>query len=134
MKIVIDATALLLRSAGVKSVLYHWLHALQALAGADSVVAYPPMPEVGGLDHEGSVAGRWPTLRGIVMAVANQRARELGVEASQCIISIAQASYGGESHWRVNYGAKEFVGRRGGDLVIDVNPGDCTIAKVLRGQ
>ena len=69
-----------------------------------------------------------------MMAVANQRARELGVEASQCIISIAQPSCGGESHWRVNYGAKEFVGRRGGDLVIDVNPGDCTIAKVLRGQ
>ncbi|MBL0159066.1 MAG: hypothetical protein IPP47_18430 [Bryobacterales bacterium] len=73
MKIAIDATALLLRSAGVKSVLYHWLRALQDLAGAESVVAYPPMPELGGLDHEGSVAGRWPTLRGIVMAVANQR-------------------------------------------------------------
>jgi glycosyltransferase involved in cell wall biosynthesis len=80
MKIAIDATALLLRSAGVKSVLYHWLHALQALAGAESVVAYPPMPRVGGLDHEGSVAGRWPTLRGIVMAVANQR---LGVPFPQ---------------------------------------------------
>ncbi|HEY3440953.1 MAG TPA: glycosyltransferase family 1 protein [Paludibaculum sp.] len=80
MKIAIDATALLLRSAGVKSVLYHWLRALQDLAGADSVVAYPPMPELGGLDHEGSVAGRWPTLRGIVMAVANQR---LGVPFPQ---------------------------------------------------
>ena len=80
MKIAIDATALLLRSAGVKSVLYHWIHALQALAGAESIVAYPPMPEVGGLNHEGSVVGRWPTLRGIVMAVANQR---LGVPFPQ---------------------------------------------------
>ena len=73
MRIAIDATALLLRSAGIKSVLYHWLQALQALAGSDAVVAYPPMPELGGLDQEGSVADRWPTLRGIVMAVANQR-------------------------------------------------------------
>lgn len=80
MKIAIDATALLLRSAGVKSVLYHWIGALQALAGAESVVAYPPMPGVGGLNHEGSVAGKWPTLRGIVMAVANQR---LGVPFPQ---------------------------------------------------
>jgi hypothetical protein len=80
MKIAIDATALLLRSAGIKSVLYHWLHALQALAGAESVVAYPPMPQVGGLDHEGSVAPRWPTLRGIAMTVANQR---LGVPFPQ---------------------------------------------------
>ena len=80
MKIAIDATALLIRSAGIKSVLYHWLHALQALAGAENVVAYPPMPEVGGLNHEGSVAPRWHTLRGIAMTVANQR---LGVPFPQ---------------------------------------------------
>ncbi len=73
MRIAIDATALLLRSAGVKSVLYHWLHALQALAGSDSIVAYPPLPHLGALVHETSVAPRWPTLRGIAMAVANQR-------------------------------------------------------------
>ena len=69
-----------------------------------------------------------------MMAVANQRARELGVDANQCLISIAQAPRGGESLWRVNYGEKDFVGRRGGDLVIDVDPADCSIAKVLRGQ
>lgn len=69
-----------------------------------------------------------------MMAAANKRARELGVDASQCLISIAQDSRGGDSHWRVNYGAKEYVGRRGGDLIIDVNPVDCSIAKVLRGQ
>ena len=80
MRIAIDATALLLRSAGVKSVLYHWIRALQALAGSDNVVAYPPMPQVGALNHEGSVAGRWPTLRGLVMAVSNQR---LGVPFPQ---------------------------------------------------
>lgn len=69
-----------------------------------------------------------------MMAAANQRARELGVDASQCLITIAQSSQTGETSWRVNYGAKDFVGRRGGDLVIDVNPADGSIAKVLRGQ
>ena len=37
MKVMVDGTALLLRSAGVKSVLYHWILALQAEAGADTV-------------------------------------------------------------------------------------------------
>jgi hypothetical protein len=69
-----------------------------------------------------------------VMAAANKRARELGVDAGQCVISIAQEATDGVPRWRVNYGAKNYVGRRGGDLVIDVNPADYSIAKVLRGQ
>ena len=32
MKILVDATSLLLRSAGVKNYTYHWLRALQARA------------------------------------------------------------------------------------------------------
>ena len=69
-----------------------------------------------------------------MLAAANKRANELGVEASQSLISIAQDIRGGETHWRVNYGAKDYVGRRGGDLMIEVNPVDYSIAKVLRGQ
>jgi hypothetical protein len=69
-----------------------------------------------------------------MMAAANKRARELGVDASQCLITISQDSRSGEMRWRVNYGAKEPIGRRGGDLIIDMNPVDFSIAKVLRGQ
>jgi hypothetical protein len=69
-----------------------------------------------------------------VVAAANKRAHELGVDAGQCVISVAQEATGGEPRWRVNYGPKNYVGRRGGDLVIDVNPADYTVAKVLRGQ
>ncbi len=36
--------------------------------------------------------------------------------------------------WRVNYGAKDYIGRRGGDLIIDVNPEDISIHRVLWGQ
>src|SRR5437879_13179831 len=69
-----------------------------------------------------------------MMAAANKRARELGVDAGQCVISIAQNAIDGETRWRVDYGVKSYVGRRGGHLVIDVNPVDYSIAKVLRGQ
>lgn len=73
MKVMIDATALLLRSAGVKSVLYHWILAMRELAGGKSIRVYPPMPEIGGLDHQQSVTSQWATIRGIAMAVLNQR-------------------------------------------------------------
>ncbi len=69
-----------------------------------------------------------------MIAAANKRARELGVDAGQSLITISQRPAGGEMVWRVNYGPKDYIGRRGGDLIIDVNPADCSIAKVLRAQ
>ncbi len=74
MKIVIDATPLLLRSAGVKTALYHWIRALQQEAPRDDIRLYPPMRRMGPLMHGASVAGRFATWAGIFMAVANQRA------------------------------------------------------------
>ncbi len=74
MKIAIDATPLLLRSAGVKTVLYHWIRALREEARGDEILIYPPMGNPGALLHDGSVAGRLPTWLGMAMAVANQRA------------------------------------------------------------
>lgn len=75
MKIAIDCTPLLLRSAGVKTALYHWIRALQQEAGEDQILLYPPLPRLGPLIHEGSVAPGWATWAGMMMAVANQRAR-----------------------------------------------------------
>ena len=69
-----------------------------------------------------------------VIAAANKRARELGIDVVQSIISITQYSLNGALLWRVNYGPKDYVGRRGGDLVIDVDPNDASIKQVLWGQ
>jgi glycosyltransferase involved in cell wall biosynthesis len=61
-RILIDATSLLLRSAGVKSYTWHWLRHLRRLAPPGSVGAFPFLGEAGGeLDHEHSVAGAWTT-------------------------------------------------------------------------
>ena len=68
------------------------------------------------------------------MAKANQRVRELGVDILHSIVSISQQSTGEREVWRVNYGPKEYVGRRGGDLIIDVDPGDASIRRVVWGQ
>ncbi|MBD2778088.1 hypothetical protein [Iningainema tapete] len=69
-----------------------------------------------------------------VIASANKRARELNVDVMQSIISLTQHSQDGSWVWRVNYGAKDYIGRRGGDLMIEVNPEDASIQRVLWGQ
>jgi len=68
------------------------------------------------------------------LAVANKKARESGIDVPQSLITITQCSINGDSVWRINYGPKDYVGRRGGDLIVDVDPTDVSIKQVLRGQ
>ncbi len=67
------------------------------------------------------------------IAAANKRARELGVDISQSLITITQSFENGP-RWRVNYSPKDYVGRRGGDLIVDVDAADATVTQVLRSQ
>jgi len=69
-----------------------------------------------------------------VIAAANKRARELGVDVVQSLITITQLPLNGSLLWRINYGPKDYVGRRGGDLIIEVDPSDASIQRVLWGQ
>jgi len=66
MRIGIDATPLLLRSAGVKTWVWHWLeHLRKAADGADVVESFPRVKDRARLVHEGSVLGpvaTWPHL------------------------------------------------------------------------
>lgn len=68
-----------------------------------------------------------------VVAAANKRAVELGVDVRQTIVTVTQMT-DGEPHWRVNYGRKDYIGRRGGDLIVDVDADNTTIKRVLHGQ
>lgn len=68
-----------------------------------------------------------------VIATANKRARELGVDVFQSFITITQ-QVEDNSFWRVNYGARDYINQRGGDLIIEVNQDNMKIKQVLRGQ
>jgi hypothetical protein len=68
-----------------------------------------------------------------VMATANKRARELGVDIVQSLVSITQHFDNGLL-WRINYGPKDYINQRGGDLTIEVGGDDIKIKQVLRGQ
>ncbi|MCZ2076674.1 MAG: glycosyltransferase family 4 protein [Bryobacterales bacterium] len=61
MQVVIDAVPLLLRSAGVKTYLYHWTTALRHLAG-ERVSLFPFLPAAEELNHETSILGRCATM------------------------------------------------------------------------
>ena len=62
MRVAIDATPLLLRSAGVKNYLYHWILALQKNAGTHHAEPFPMMGDLGTLTHEASTISSIGTL------------------------------------------------------------------------
>jgi hypothetical protein len=68
-----------------------------------------------------------------ILAVANRRARELGCEVSQRLVTITQ-HFDGDSFWRISYGPKNPTAQRGGDLIIEVNAESGELKRVLRGQ
>src|SRR5450755_1355560 len=54
MCLLIDATSLLLRSAGVKNYTYRWLEHLRAFAGNERIRAFPYLDQPGALIHDRS--------------------------------------------------------------------------------
>jgi len=56
MRVLIDATSVLLRSAGIKSYTYHWISQLRQIADRDTrIQAFPFLQDLGELNHEQSV-------------------------------------------------------------------------------
>jgi glycosyltransferase involved in cell wall biosynthesis len=62
MRLTIDAVPLLVRSAGVKNYLFHWIAHLRRLLGDREVALFPALGRLPDLDHEGSAANPAGTL------------------------------------------------------------------------
>src|SRR3954471_6441520 len=72
MRVVIDATPLLVRSAGVKNYLYHWIEHLRRAAGPHEIATFPSIPTVRPLTHQRSVADPLRTFGGLgALALSN---------------------------------------------------------------
>src|SRR5712671_5418584 len=74
MRVSIDSTPLLLRSAGVKTYVYYWARSLLAAAGSHTLELFPfidgaALPGV--CVHDRSALGRWETLVRIVVLHAD---------------------------------------------------------------
>ncbi len=86
MRLLIDSIPLLVRSAGVKNYLFHWIVQLRQLLGDDAVQLFPFLDRLPELDHEGSVADGPGTLgrQGLLFALnlrPNQAMDVIGPEA-----------------------------------------------------
>lgn len=76
MRVSIDATPLLLRSAGVKTYVYYWISHLLSEAGpGQRVRLFPLLDGIGECVHERSVAGRLRTAAGIALLQAGNYIR-----------------------------------------------------------
>lgn len=62
MRVTIDATPALLRSAGVKTYTYHWVNHLRRISNGDEIRAFPFLNDFGTLEHEASTLGMWSTV------------------------------------------------------------------------
>jgi len=70
MRVLIDATPLLLRSAGVKTYVHYWTRYLRAAAGGHTLELFPfldPDGVAGACHHERSALTRWPTLARLLL-------------------------------------------------------------------
>lgn len=67
MRLCIDATALLVRSAGVKTYTFNWIRALAREAPGIDISLFPFFGAMGELDHEHSAVSRAATLRGLAL-------------------------------------------------------------------
>jgi alpha-1,3-rhamnosyl/mannosyltransferase len=75
MRVCVEAAALLLRSAGVKNYIYHWVESLRALAGREVISTFPSLPDLAALDHERSAAGLARTVAGLGSVALLNRSR-----------------------------------------------------------
>ncbi len=77
MNVVIDATALLMRSAGVKTYIWHWLRALQSTPARNSFTGFPFLAELPPLRHDRSVLSPWATFPRFVTSRVADRAQPI---------------------------------------------------------
>lgn len=69
-----------------------------------------------------------------VLATANKRASEMGIDVAESLLTITQRLQDDIMYWRINYGPKDYINTRGGDLVVDVSSNSGEVEQVLWGQ
>lgn len=77
MNIVIDATALLMRSAGVKTYIWHWLRALQSLPGVNRFTGFPFLEDLPPLRHDRSILSPLATLPRFLISRTGDRVQPI---------------------------------------------------------
>lgn len=68
------------------------------------------------------------------LQLANREAIANGADPANSMITISAESAQPPSWWRIHYGPRDYISRRGGDLTVTVDADTGRIEQVLRGQ
>jgi hypothetical protein len=68
------------------------------------------------------------------LAVANEAAAAHGTDPAESLVTINEEPSAGSRVWRIHYGPRDFIRRRGGDLIVLVDERTMAVQRVLRGQ
>lgn len=70
----------------------------------------------------------------LAIAVANEAAFEMGVVPTESLITISEEPATPTRVWRIHYGPRDYLLRRGGDLIVLVDEQTASVQQVIRGQ
>jgi hypothetical protein len=68
------------------------------------------------------------------LARANEAALARGTDPESSLVTITEEPSPTGRLWRVHYGPRDYVGRRGGDLIVVIDEKAGEIQKIIRGQ
>ena len=68
------------------------------------------------------------------LSLANEAAVAQGTDPTKSLVTITEEPSSAGRIWRIHYGPRDYVGRRGGDLVVFVDEDRDAVQRVLRGQ
>ena len=68
------------------------------------------------------------------LALANEAAVAEGTDPANSLVTITEELSSEGGRWRVHYGPRDYVGRRGGDLIVVVDERTGGVQRIIRGQ
>lgn len=68
------------------------------------------------------------------LSLANAAAIAEGTEPSESLVTISAEESPTRRVWRIQYGPRNYVNRRGGDLIVIVDSDTQTVQQIIRGQ
>ncbi|HWY87530.1 MAG TPA: hypothetical protein VNX28_12430 [Gemmataceae bacterium] len=68
------------------------------------------------------------------LAPANEAALKQGTAPADSLVTITEETSSTGRLWRIHYGPRDYVGRRGGDLIVLVDEATEAVQRIIRGQ
>lgn len=68
------------------------------------------------------------------LAIANETATAQGIDLAKSMVTITEEGAPPDRLWRIHYGPRDYIHRRGGDLTVLVEERSGEVRRIIRGQ